>query len=603
MDSCLLIKEKDEYAVREPVVEPDADTLVLDTDEDDGYNPYLNARVFEIHRTSDAVEVDSAIDALCAEFGKSTSMFKVHLKTLVCDLYHNHVGCSERYVSVGLAKSADKFKLIRRYNKFCIGYRLLAESIDHLKDNGYIEYKRGYLKKGFANGFQTRIRATEKLAQFLESHHVNDRMIHLYADQELVVRKKKPIKKKITTQNRQGKTIKPIVKIKLLDPYEDNNHTRRWRNTLERYNELIADTYIDLDLAEYKPTKLRKKLLFFDMSRKRTKRSFSNGNFISGGRFYGGVWQSIPSDMRPHLLVGGRHVVENDFSGMHIHILYAMIGKRLSDTGLEPYMVPKDNDPEGKRPYYKKLLLSAINAKTKWGCVDAVKKDIKKNLEDYPEGDYDLWAMLDEIIAYHPELEEFLLGGEGLHSQYVDSCIAYRVIKEMTDRQIPVLCIHDSFISADVHADIVLDCMRRAYVEELNLLLKRRKHKLRLTPTDSLTDETTIIQRRHPSVTQMIGAMNTMKPLELITRSRTSSPITVDGKPLYQSADRDKKEHFIRIGSTADKHQKQRQFQWIESGKAQSTFNETIIVDVRKTVTSEDGTKSIVLRVFNKTRA
>jgi hypothetical protein len=498
-----------------------------------------------------------------------------------------------------MAKTAGKFKLIHRYNRFCIGYRLLAESIKHLKDNEYIEYKRGYRREGFANGFQTRIRATEKLTQFLTDHHVTEHMIHIYEDQELVVRKKTPIKKPIITKNRQGKTIKFKAKIKLLDPYNDTNHTKRWRNTLERYNDLIARTYIDLDLAEYKPTKQRKRLLFFDLSRKRTKRSFSNGNFYSGGRHYGGVWQSIPSDMRPYLLVGGNHVVENDFSGMHVHILYAMIGKRLSDTGLEPYIVPKSNDPEGKRPYYKKLLLSAINAKTEWGCVDAVRKDIKKNPEDYPDGNYDLWTMLDEIIAYHPDLDEFLLSGEGLHSQYVDSCIAYRVIKEMTDRQIPVLCIHDSFISADSHADIVLDCMKRAYVEELNLLLKRRKHDLRLTLEDSLTDETTIIQRGHPTSSQMLDAISKMKPLELITRPSTANkPITSERNPLYKTANRNTIEHMTRMDVTINKHQKNRQLEWLRSG--QCTFNETIIVDTRKVITKDGNFKVVVLRVFNK---
>jgi hypothetical protein len=208
MESCSLITEKIKDEEQVSAVEKAAETLVLDIDKGDDYNPYLNARVFEIHRTSDAVEVDNAVDALCVEFGKVTAMFKNHLKALVCDLYHNYVGCKDRYLSVGMAKTKGKFKLIRRYNKFCIGYRLLAESVRHLRVNEYIEYKRGYLREGFANGFQTRIRATEKLVGFLTDHHVTEHMIHIYVDQELIIRKKEPIKKKIITKNRKGKTVK-----------------------------------------------------------------------------------------------------------------------------------------------------------------------------------------------------------------------------------------------------------------------------------------------------------------------------------------------------------------------------------------------------------
>ncbi len=582
MDSAIKIEKSTENESR--LVDKDkSDILIIDTDEED-LKPYLNAHVFEIHRTSKADEVDRAIDVLCAEFGKNTTKFKVHLKTLVCDLFYNYSGCKERYLSIGLAKVAGKFKLISRYNRFRIGYRLLHESINHLKGHGYIEYKKGYLKKGFANGFQTRIRATEKLIGFLTGYGVSEEMIHVYQDQELIIRKKRAIEKKIITKNRQGKVIKPKVKVKLLDDYNDTNHTKRWRNTLEQYNELIARTYIDIDLTDYKPKKERKRFLYFDLSRKRTKRSFSNGNFESGGRFYGGFWQGVPSDMRPYLLINGRHVVENDFSGMHIHILYAMIGKRFSDTGLEPYMVPKHNDPEGKRPYYKKLLLSAFNATTPRDCISAVKKDIKKNPGDYPQGDYDLYAMLKEISAYHPDLEGFLQGEKGLYSQYIDSCIAYRVIKEMTGKNIPVLCIHDSFISADKHADIVLDCMKRSYVEELNLLLKRRGFELKLTVEDAITDETAIIQRKvDVAISKIINTIDKLQPLEIVSRE-VRKYNQISEKPLFQTVDRDSIYHLARTDLKIDIKQKRRQVEWLASGKKQAIFNETVIVNTKGNV-------------------
>lgn len=565
-----LVSMKDEQGEEEVVL--------LETGGDD-YNPFLNARDFEIHRTSTAPEVAKAIDSLCSEFGKFTDKFKTHLRVLVCDLYHNYKGNKERYLNVGLSKELGKFKLIRRYNRFEIGYRLLKESVDFLRGGDYIEYKQGYRREGFANGFQTRIRATEKLIVFLElEHHVTEQMVHIYQSQELIIRKQKPIKKKITTKNRQGKAINLNVKIKLLDEYNDTNHTKRWRNTLERYNALLDSTYLDIDLASYLPSKKRKRPLFIDLSRKRVRRIFSNGNFTSGGRFYGGWWQGTPSDMRPYILINGRHVVEHDFSGMHIHILYALKGKRLSDLGLLPYKVSKDDDPERKRPYYKKLLLAAVNADSKSGCISAIKKDIKKNPEDYPEGDYDLRDLLEEIISYHPEINEFLCSDKGLYSQYVDSCIAYRVIKEMTDKNIPVLCIHDSFIGSDNHADDLLHCMKRAYVEELNLLLRNRDHKLKLSIEDSLTDETTILQRNHQSAAHMIRFASNLMFLDLLRMKSLRISTSDSKKPFYKTINREKAEHLFRIELKIDAKQKSRQLAWLSSNKSKYNFNETIVV-------------------------
>jgi hypothetical protein len=261
-----------------------------------------------------------------------------------------------------------------------------------------------------------------------------------------------------------------------------------------------------------------------------------------------------------------------------------MIGKRFSDTGLEPYMVSKHNDPEGKRPYYKKLLLSAFNATTPRDCVFAVKKDIKKNPGNYPEGDYDLYAMLKEISAYHPDLKGFLQGEKGLYSQYVDSCIAYRVIKEMTDENIPVLCIHDSFISADKHADIVLDCMKRSYVEELNLLLKRRGFELKLTVEDAITDETAIIQRKvDVTISKIINTIDKLQPLEIVSRE-VRKYNQISEKPLFQTVDRDSPYQLARTDLKIDIKQKRRQVEWLASGKKQAIFNETVIVDTKGNV-------------------
>jgi hypothetical protein len=154
----------------------------------------------------------------------------------------------------------------------------------------------------------------------------------------------------------------------------------------------------------------------------------------------------------------------------------------------------------------------------------------------------------------------------------------------MTDKNIPVLCIHDSFISADKHADIVLDCMKRSYVDELNLLLKRRGYDLKLNVEDAITDETAIIQRKlNIPICKIINTIDRLLPLEILSREiRQYNQISE--KPLFQTVDRDSTYHLARTELKIDINQKRRQVEWLASGKKQAIFNETVIVDTKGNV-------------------
>ena len=50
---------------------------------------------------------------------------------------------------------------------------------------------------------------------------------------------------------------------------------------------------------------------------------FNNESFEDGGRFYGGWWQSIPSEYRKYISLNGDLTIEMDYSSIHIHLLYA----------------------------------------------------------------------------------------------------------------------------------------------------------------------------------------------------------------------------------------------------------------------------------------
>jgi hypothetical protein len=81
------------------------------------------------------------------------------------------------------------------------------------------------------------------------------------------------------------------------------------------------------------------------------RRVFSRASMTLGGRFYGGWWQYIPSEIRPYITINGFATTEIDFSELHPRLLYINQGLPppsgdLYDVGLhfggQPYDASKE---------------------------------------------------------------------------------------------------------------------------------------------------------------------------------------------------------------------------------------------------------------------
>lgn len=470
-------------------------------------NEYLFARALNIHRMSKAKEVKLAVNYLCDEIGYQTKKANVHMMVLVCDLYHNYIGSELRYLRLSMSKNDGKYTLVKRYNRLEINYYPLRCCMLGLIRNRYIFRKKGYFNEKFDDGYQTRIRARPKLIRLLEDKFgVSEPMIVEHPNQELIIQRSKSVDKTITYKNNKGKSRKYIVKTKRLTEYRDNDHTRRWRTSLEKYNELLNKTYIDIDLWLYKHKD--EKVVDIDLSNKRVRRSFSNGVLVLGGRFYGGWWQRLSEKLRERIIIDGHHVCEIDYSGIMVHILYAIKGLKLKDFNRVPYLVSKNSEFKYKREYYKKLMNVAININEeeldeekdfkecvihtvyydtlnnpyKYEKIYTSKRNLKKTLRN----------MFDEMISYHDEIKEFFGSGEGLRTQFHDSQIAYRIITKMTKLNIPVLCVHDSFLCSEKHYKTLKHLMYESYVDELNQVQRKYKYESSYTVEDVETTESNI---------------------------------------------------------------------------------------------------------------
>ena len=67
------------------------------------------------------------------------------------------------------------------------------------------------------------------------------------------------------------------------------------------------------------------------------------------------------------------------------------------------------------------------------------------------------------MLAKHHKLKDCFFSGVGLKLMFTDSCIAEYIIRKMTNKKIPILSIHDSYVVALPYKDVLLSEMYKAF--------------------------------------------------------------------------------------------------------------------------------------------
>ena len=215
-------------------------------------------------------------------------------------------------------------------------------------------------------------------------------------------------------------------------------------------NEKLRTTFIDLFIDDYELEDLNTRMsdkaeekpyqqFRLDRSQRYLKRVFNNESFEDGGRFYGGWWQSIPSEYRKYISLNGDLTIEMDYSSIHIHLLYAE---------LQSHCPHKDHYVFGKltkafRPITKTLMMILINASSEKAALASAEKQGLIN-DGLPKGIETPRDYLEEIYLHHEPIKEFFGTGYGVKLQFKDSQIAEAVMLDMLPE--PCLPVHDSFI-------------------------------------------------------------------------------------------------------------------------------------------------------------
>lgn len=430
-------------------------------------NSLGNSRLLDIHRWSNFPQVVKATDELCSELGFTDKRFKKCIRMVMIDLYQAWRVDPTQYLSY--LRGENDYRGGTRYNKLKIKYDVLTQTVDALKEEGYIEHHRGghfYNEKtGTYYGYVSRMRATRMLIRYLVYHGIKSKMISRYEDEELIIKRTETVK---TKKGKKTVKVKDDIEYSIDD---EPDHITTARKDLVAYNSLLERTYIDVDdehLTEDEQQKLRQYRL--DLSRKRVHRVFNNDSWEEGGRFYGSWWMDCPKTLRKYIVLDGQPTVELDYSGIHIHLLYAIEKINYAAIGEDAYTI----EGFSHRGLNKYVFLIAVNADGEDDCVKGVWKRLvdQKKLKEYGiSKPKQIKDVLNAIKAKHPRIAQHIASGYGVKLQYIDSCMAERVVNYFTKRKIPILTVHDSFICTQLDKMVLLDQMKLAYTAEIKKVL------------------------------------------------------------------------------------------------------------------------------------
>jgi hypothetical protein len=181
------------------------------------------------------------------------------------------------------------------------------------------------------------------------------------------------------------------------------------------------------------------------------------GDYASGGRLYGGWWQTLPRERREHIRIDNEAVANVDFSAMYLRLAYAKEGYRpppgdgdLYDlTGMD-HLRP---DWQALREGRKKLVSAMFTSKRplrQWpGATPREREDIQRCFPKGARVKHETTA----IRERHKAIADWLECGWGLRLQRTESDILVAVLLKLIALGITALPIHDAVLVAKSHAE------------------------------------------------------------------------------------------------------------------------------------------------------
>ena len=108
--------------------------------------------------------------------------------------------------------------------------------------------------------------------------------------------------------------------------------------------------------------------------------------------------------------------------------------------------------------FMKALILMSFNATSLTGAFQALERTtdrVIRKASDKPRA----WRAFRKLKRKHPLIQNYLCSDQGVHLMSIDGAIAAKAVNHFTNKNEPVLCIHDSFICREQFKDELIQAM------------------------------------------------------------------------------------------------------------------------------------------------
>ncbi len=369
---------------------------------------------------------------------KKTERLNIHISNIIANVLTYKNRQNAFYFYFPARKNAHYVP--KPYNPIRITYNPFINSINGLTNIGFLKRVQGFFERGRGKGKRSRAGATSKFIQLIQQFNVtfND----VYEEEVEIIQLKNSDKQFIV--------------------YKDTSYTKKIRNNLKKYNALLKKTTIILSQTNQVKEYLNNlKNESPDFARKKYVRIFNNSSFKEGGRFYNPWWQQIKNKkikLRKYITINSNQTVELDFNALHIHLLYHLEGlnyNKLYSSNHDPYTL---EGFEEYRDLVKMIILVSLNMNKKITSLPYMMPKILRD-EDFFVKKFKYTKLIQIFSAHHHPIAKYLCSGIGIQLQNMDSNLSDYVIKKMTNKKIPVLNIHDSFIVEKQYEENLKDVM------------------------------------------------------------------------------------------------------------------------------------------------
>jgi hypothetical protein len=415
------------------------------------------------------------------ELERITKDYETHLNLLLSNYFVAYR--NKRNLGLSMGKTHWRKSTPRPMQNKGISYTVLRNIHVALCDLGYTEQVTNHANfEGYA--LTRTFKPNSKLTRLFRAKKLNEAQLTIDLDSYPVIRLRdfKPKKK--------HKDDKPKGELLNIEPFR-NPQVTAWERELKEINRRMEITNIDIYVTDAEETTIRKQMASkkdeeyntLQFHRKYFHRSFNNKSWELGGRYYGAIWQSIPSKWRERITIDNCVTQEIDYTSIHFNMIYhdlgatipekmCGVGNKFDSSGhFDPYNLQAYNpDWKGEeiaqnRKITKLAMNVMLNASNSWKAY-GVMENKKDDFPKIPRGYYSWENFADHIRDCHHEIKHKFYTGEGLRYQFIDSQVATRVMDIMFNKHRELIIpIHDSFICKASKAEQLTETMTKACSE------------------------------------------------------------------------------------------------------------------------------------------